>query len=1434
MKTNLKKKKLPIRTLAITLALALVSPMLSGVTAAWAVDSNPQIPRTETIDLTGYGTFIAAVEAASITPPLTDITAFVIIGQTTSGQWNNYDSDYLMNYFPNATTLDMSGYSGTFAAYAFNSNLSITTVKLPMNVAISIRMFQHCTNLNTLAVGSGVLEPGVVNLSGTASYGTAAFDSCTSITTVKLAAGVALSGSLFASCSNLKTMAAGNVEPTLGVVDLSSLGAAYNSGVFSSCTSIKAVRLATGVPLPTSIFSNCSGLDSLIVGGSALESGVVNLSGLEASYDAAAFNRCASITAVKLPVGFAVPQSAFIECTCLNTLVVGNGALQPSLVDLSGLTASYGSSAFYGCTSITAVRLPAGVAMPQSAFEYCTKLDTLVAGSGTLQPGVVDLSGFTAAYGNGTFASCISIATVKLPANVTLSSSLFYNCTGLDTLVVGSGVPTPGVVDLSGFTAAYGTSSFGGCTSIKVVKLAAGRAVSNSLFYFCTSLNTLYLNGTAAPSVGTSAFSGVSIAGTIYYPAGMTGVGTGSVSGDFGYNTIIGSWQRLSGDPGIDLGPAKAAKVVLITAVLDGLVETDYTATSWAALGIAITDALDSVAAATTLTEIENVVVPDALSILVLLPSQPEGVCSIGSEVFFTLEDALAAVADGETITLLSDIDYLKPIIISDGRSITFATNGYTLNVNSTAEIAIYVSRGAIDLDDSLGGALNAYAPAENGMAAYARNAGSSLTVSNASGGYMGAYTVAGTVLVKGDAASTVSGYGANSTFAGSITVLGNATSTSSHGALCMHPGSILVVEGDAISTADGVFGSGAFTNYGGSIIVKGNAIGHYATYAIGANSTIQVEGNAIGSISTGTYYGAYADDGGQVNIQGNASGMIGAYANNAGSLVTVEGDVSGTSIGAQALRGAHIVVSGELSVAEGGTYIDVNTVAKNPSDGIALTSKLGYLAYANGPCVVWVKDLCGETPVEPSVTQLELRGSYPTLYTVGDDLDVTGMVVYTCTNDGVVSIVALDDPGLVFSGYDKNTAGQQTITVSYQNGSITYQVEVLPGAAKLMIVQTGIEYNDLADALAAAQSGDTIRLLQDIDYTQGITISGISLTFDLNGFILDVTVDSGVALAVRDGGELLLLGTESGGALNVTSKSGYGVGVTGNSSATVTNATGSGVGYAAVYAGQSSAITVLGDAKNMVTTVTSYGVLAFQDSVITVLGNVCGGSYGVAVFTATVSVSGNVFGNHCGVYTYNGGSVTIDGELTTNNFYVHVSIVDGGHVFSKNQYYPTTSKPGYLQYGIYSSSGIVWIRDVDGLALAAAKASKTVQINTVVTGLNELEYTAESWAALQIAIQTVLAEVDAATTVSEVEAVVVPDALSILVLRPAYGDPGSGDLNGDGIVDMAEALLIAQVVVGGGMTLSTGQFEAVDMDGDGLLTMADVVLIMRRAAGLS
>jgi hypothetical protein len=66
----------------------------------------------------------------------------------------------------------------------------------------------------------------------------------------------------------------------------------------------------------------------------------------------------------------------------------------------------------------------------------------------------------------------------------------------------------------------------------------------------------------------------------------------------------------------------------------------------------------------------------------------------------------------------------------------------------------------------------------------------------------------------------------------------------------------------------------------------------------------------------------------------------------------------------------------------------------------------------------------------------------------------------------------------------------------------------------------------------------------------------------------------------------------------------------------------------------------------------------------------------------------------------------------------------------------------------------------------------------------------------------------------------------------PEYGEPGSGDLNGDGQVTMAEVTQLVQAILGAG-ALTDGQVLAADMDGDGVLTMADVVLVLHTLLGV-
>lgn len=81
-------------------------------------------------------------------------------------------------------------------------------------------------------------------------------------------------------------------------------------------------------------------------------------------------------------------------------------------------------------------------------------------------------------------------------------------------------------------------------------------------------------------------------------------------------------------------------------------------------------------------------------------------------------------------------------------------------------------------------------------------------------------------------------------------------------------------------------------------------------------------------------------------------------------------------------------------------------------------------------------------------------------------------------------------------------------------------------------------EYETLEDALAAALEGEetTISLLKTIDHNQSIVLDNQKITFELNGFILNVYSwdEDHPALEVINGGRVVLSGK---GELNVNGK---------------------------------------------------------------------------------------------------------------------------------------------------------------------------------------------------------------------------------------------------------------------------------------------------------
>ena len=86
----------------------------------------------------------------------------------------------------------------------------------------------------------------------------------------------------------------------------------------------------------------------------------------------------------------------------------------------------------------------------------------------------------------------------------------------------------------------------------------------------------------------------------------------------------------------------------------------------------------------------------------------------------------------------------------------------------------------------------------------------------------------------------------------------------------------------------------------------------------------------------------------------------------------------------------------------------------------------------------------------EPICYELTASGTYKTEYTVGDELDLTGIVLTASWSNGTTTDVALSD--VTKEGYDQNKVGIQTITLKYGDAVAYITVTVKPESVKITV----------------------------------------------------------------------------------------------------------------------------------------------------------------------------------------------------------------------------------------------------------------------------------------------------------------------------------------------------------------------------------------------
>ena len=376
--------------------------------------------------------------------------------------------------------------------------------------------FASCTSLPALTCGSGLL-----------SIGDGAFYGCTSMTTAKLNEGLLSIGiEAFKNCTSLTA------------IDLPSTLTSIGNNAFDGCTGV-----TSDLTIPASVTScgNDSFQNMTIAGDIIVEAGITSWGALQTFYGTTAdsitigegiilggestFQTANIGGALVLPDSMTTTGVYFASNAEFTSITTGAGltstadylSLQNQLLLTADMSASssltsIGSYAFYGCTGLTSVILPAAnCTVGTGVFKTCTALPT-----------VTIPEGFTT-IGVEMFRSCTALTGVHtIPDSVTSIGSYAYYYAGTISgdleIVLGSGMAT------------ITSGAFAYCDAISLTTPAAVTALAATCANSMTKLTTLNLSE-GLLTIGNSAFQYATVLASVIFPSTLTSIGASAFSG---------------------------------------------------------------------------------------------------------------------------------------------------------------------------------------------------------------------------------------------------------------------------------------------------------------------------------------------------------------------------------------------------------------------------------------------------------------------------------------------------------------------------------------------------------------------------------------------------------------------------------------------------------------------------------------------------------------------------------------------------------------------------------------------------------------------------------------------------------------------------------------------------------------------------------------
>ena len=377
--------------------------------------------------------------------------------------------DYLFDGCTGLTSVTIPNSVTSIGGFVFSGCTGLVSVEIPDSVtSLGDRVFSGCTGLTSVALGGSVT-----------SIGNSAFYGCTGLSSVTMPDSVtSIENYAFYNCTGLTSVIIGS-----GVTSIESCA-------FSDCTGLTSVTIGSSVTsIGDSAFSGCTGLKEIIYNARAAECSEYNVFQ----------NAGTAADGMKVVFGESVekiPSNIFSNCESLTSVTIGSNVT------------SIGDYAFSYCKGLTSVTILDSVtSIGDYAFHGCTGLTSV-----TIPDSVISIGG-------SVFSGCKGLTSVTIGSNVTsIGGNAFDGCTGLKEVIYNAKAVTYNSHDFEN----AGTAADG----MKVVFGESVEKIPAYLFYNCTGLTSVTI-GSNVTSIGNKAFECSNLTEVNYNAKAITDSGCG-------------------------------------------------------------------------------------------------------------------------------------------------------------------------------------------------------------------------------------------------------------------------------------------------------------------------------------------------------------------------------------------------------------------------------------------------------------------------------------------------------------------------------------------------------------------------------------------------------------------------------------------------------------------------------------------------------------------------------------------------------------------------------------------------------------------------------------------------------------------------------------------------------------------------------------------